>query len=459
MPNSLPLDPDKYAGQSRLATRFSVSRVRIDTVLLSGLYVGIFACAYVAYVGDIFSELGFGLAADWQPYDILIFACLALLPSFWIPIRFERPSAVFIYIQYFLIYIPAVWMTRHSILPILGPADRAMLSGTLGISMAALLWMHHRLPLIHLTSMRLTSRTFWSLIFCFTGFLLGVLAIELGGNFHLVGLNDIYLLRSNASDLLEASGDVVAKYAFTWLNAFLLPVIFARAITKANFGLAVGVTVCYVFLYGIWGSKASLFSPLILMVASVWASKNPSRTPRLMIAGLVFALIVPFLLPSGAGIAGLIKLAWVSIVDMRTFAMPGLLVTQYYDFFASHSLTLGSHITGLNLILHYPYDYDIPRTVGYYYNGVLVTSNANFWAQDGLAGFGLIGVVAVSFLVGGILWLLDSASRGLDRRFVLTANVGIILIFANVSVFTTLITGGLAPFILACVAMPRSERT
>jgi hypothetical protein len=457
MSNYLPAGPDVYAAQSRLfAALSSVSGSRIATVLLSVMYFGAFAWAYVSFVADIFGGLGFGFAANWQTYDFLIVAFIALLPSFWIPTRFERPSAVFIYIQYFLIYIPAIWMTRHSILPVLEPADRAILCGALAVSMAVLLWAHHRLPLISLTTKRLTNRDFWSIIFGVTGLLLGVLAIELGRNFHLVGLADIYSLRSDASDLLDSSGDVVAKYAFTWLNAFLLPLIFARALARSNHGLALGVTACFVFLYGIWGSKASLFSPLILAATNIWASRGASRTARLMIVGLIFALIGPFLLPSGSGIVGLIKLAWISVVDMRTFSIPGLALTQYYDFFANHPLTLGSHITGVNLVVRYPYDYDIPRIVGFYYNGVEITANANFWAQDGLAGFGPIGVVAVSFFVAGILWLLDSATRGLDRRFVLTGTVGILLLFANVSIFTTLVTGGLALFILACIAMPRS---
>lgn len=432
-----------------------MSQARVKIVALSAVYFGAFAWVYIAYLPATFGELGFGYNENWPLYDIVTVAFLALLPAFWIPTRFERVSALLIYIQYFLIYIPAIWMTRHSVLPILGTADQALLSITLLGCMAILLWMHHRVPLLTLTPLRLREAVFWNSIFALSAFLLLTLAVELGGNFRLVTLDKIYSLRDSASDLLESSGNVVARYAFLWLNAFLLPFIWARGFARSNWLLLLGVFASYVFLYGIWGSKASLFSPVILIGASLWASRPAQQKPRLMIEAFVFALTVPLFLPFNEGIGYLIKIAWLSIVDMRTFAIPGSLLIQYFDFFRSHPLTYGSHIAGLNWFIHYPYDYDVPRTIGYYFNGDLVTANASYWAQDGLASFGPIGMLLVTFFVSVVLWLLDSATKGLQTKFVLTATTGIVLIFANGSIFTTLISGGLMPFMAACILMPR----
>jgi hypothetical protein len=142
---------------------------------------------------------------------------------------------------------------------------------------------------------------------------------------------------------------------------------------------------------------------------------------------------------------------------MRTFSSPGIAIAQYYEFFSTHPLTLGSHITGLSWLVDYPYDYDIPQTLGYYYYGTLVTANANFWAQDGLASFGVIGLGLVSVIAAFVFWILDSVTRGLSMKFVIPALVGILVSFANVSLFTTLVTGGLGFFILICVFMPRDD--
>jgi hypothetical protein len=220
--------------------------------------------------------------------------------------------------------------------------------------------------------------------------------------------------------------------------------------------MILAVVICYVFLFGIWGSKISLFGPLILIAASMWASSGTSRMPLLMIAGLTVALIVPALLPFESGVGNLIKLGWIALVDMRTFSIPGLAIIQYYDFFSTHAWTFGSQITGLSWVVYYPYDYNIPQTLGYYYYGTLVTANANFWAQDGLASFGVIGLGLTSIVAASVFWILDSATRGLSMRFLIPALVGIFVSFANVSLFTTLITGGLGLFILACIFMPRA---
>jgi hypothetical protein len=448
-----PGSPRHHAGLT--ADSLSVSVARLKIVALSAAYFGAFAWIYIAYVSDRYEYFGFGYDADWPLYDIIYVSLLCLTPSLWIPGAFERPSSVFIYFQYFLIYIPAVWMTRHSALPVLNPPDQVLLSLALAASMAIILWVYHRVPLVRINSIRVDGRLLWSGVYVIAAVLLVALVGQLGGNFHLVGLADIYAVRQDATDLIEASGNIFVNYAFTWLNALVLPMIFARAVSRSRYLELFGVTACYIFLFGIWGAKTSLFSPLILIVASIWASRGASRMPQLMVAAFIIVLLVPAMLPFEDGLGGLIKFWWIGIVDMRTFAIPGLSISQYFDFFSNHPLTLGSHVTGLNWFIQYPYDLDIPRTIGYYFYGHELTANASFWAQDGLASLGVVGIVIVTFFAAFIMWLLDSAAQGLESRFVITSLIGTIVSFTNTSLFTTLLTSGLGLFIIACVLMPR----
>lgn len=421
------------------------------------IYFAAFGTTYVAYVYDSFvGDLGFGYV-DWSEADVLLVASLAIVPSLWLPVTFDRLSAVFIYFQYFFIYVPAIWMTRHSILPLLSTVDQTILCVALPVSFGILLWSHHRLPLLQIPNIRVDGRRMWMIIYAIAGLLLIVLIAGLGGNFRLVGLDEIYSLRDSASDAIEASGSTLLRYAFPWLNGLLLPMIYARAAQKSNYAMILAVVICYGFLFGIWGSKTSLFGPVILFAASVWTSSGTSRMPLLMITGLIGALIVPALLPFDSGIGSVIKLAWISVVNMRTFSVPGMAIVQYYDFFSTHPWTLGSQITGLNWFLDYPYDSNIPLTLGYYYYGTLITANANFWAQDGLASFGVLGLGATSIVAAFVFWILDSVTRRLSVKFLIPALVGILISVANASLFTTLATGGLGFFILACIFMPRED--
>jgi hypothetical protein len=437
----------------------SISRSRIKILVLASLYFVAYAWTYVAYVSEYFGrDLGFGYAADWSEADVLVIACLAVAPAMWLPTTFDRPSAVFIYFQYFFIYVPAIWMTVHSILPALNPVDQTLLCASLLGSFGILLWFHYRLPLLKIPNFQVDGRLLWMFIYLIAGILLIALIGGLGGNFRLVGLDEIYSLRESAADSIEASGSNFLKYAFPWVNGLLLPMIFARAVQRSNYLMIAVVVICYGFLFGIWGSKTSVFGPLILIAASIWTSSGASRMPVLMIAALILALIVPALLPFETGLGNLIKLGWVAVVNMRTFAIPGIAIVQYYGFFSAHAWTLGSQITGLSWILHYPYDYNLPQTLGYYYYGTLVTANANFWAQDGLASLGLVGLELTSFMAALVFWILDSATRGMSMKFLVPALVGILVAFSNVSLFTTLLTGGLGFFILACMFMPRTSQ-
>ncbi len=218
------------------------------------------------------------------------------------------------------------------------------------------------------------------------------------------------------------------------------------------------VVAVYLFLFGIWASKTSLLAPGILLLVALFLARKADRMHVNFVLGMLGLLLVPALLPFESGLLSLVKLWWVSIFHMRTLAVPALLESQYLAFFADNPLTLGSHVSGLKAIIPYVYDYDIPRTVGYYYYGDLVTSNVNFWAQDGIAGFGLPGLVGMSLLAAAVFWVLDSVAYRLPPPLVLTALSCVLLSFANTSLFTTLLTGGLGLLVLAFWCFPSGER-
>jgi hypothetical protein len=81
--------------------------------------------------------------------------------------------------------------------------------------------------------------------------------------------------------------------------------------------------------------------------------------------------------------------------------------------------------------------------VGRFYSGdPMLDQNANFWAMDGLAGGGLLGVLFVSVLVALIFWLLDVAAEKHDLRFTALLVCFTAMNLANISLFTTLLSGG-----------------
>jgi hypothetical protein len=142
------------------------------------------------------------------------------------------------------------------------------------------------------------------------------------------------------------------------------------------------------------------------------------------------------------------------LVFFRTFGLAGLLSAQYYYFFDHNPVTYYSHIKGLNLLIHYPFKYPLGTEIGYYYYFPLVDTTAHFWATDGLAALHLPGILIASVVCAFVFWLIDSVGQELDIKFVALTMFYATYSLANLSLFTTLLSGGLGLLILFLYWMP-----
>ena len=150
---------------------------------------------------------------------------------------------------------------------------------------------------------------------------------------------------------------------------------------------------------------------------------------------------------------------WIlSLMFMRTFGTPGLTMAWYQDFFQRNPLTHYSHVTGVNWFVQYPYMNPIGIEIGTSYSGdPTLDANANFWATDGLAASGLIGVVLVSIFCAFLFWVLDSVASKHELPFTALLISFTALNLANLSIFTTLLSGGLGFLIVILYLMPPAE--
>lgn len=81
------------------------------------------------------------------------------------------------------------------------------------------------------------------------------------------------------------------------------------------------------------------------------------------------------------------------------------------------------------------------------------------WAQDGIASFGLIGIPIVSAIAVLVFWLLDSIAKTHDHRLATIALGNIALIFANGSIFTTIVSGCLFLLVIALYFYPPEDKS
>jgi len=127
----------------------------------------------------------------------------------------------------------------------------------------------------------------------------------------------------------------------------------------------------------------------------------------------------------------------------------------YFNFFQSNPHTFYSHVRGVNWFVHFPYERTAALEIGsVFMGGNDADPTAHFWAIDGIGALGLPGVLLISAFCALVFWALDSAAQKHDPRLAALVTCYAAYNIANISVFTSLYSGGLAILILALYLMP-----
>jgi hypothetical protein len=129
---------------------------------------------------------------------------------------------------------------------------------------------------------------------------------------------------------------------------------------------------------------------------------------------------------------------------------------MYINFFSSHPFTYYSHINIVSWLVHYPYQLSLGEVIGFDLVGDDLDANANFYATDGVAAMGAIGVVVAGAAFGLVLCVADALTRN-RLRLACTAMIAFVMNLSNSSLFTSLITGGGA--VLLCLLYANGQKT
>ena len=432
----------------------NVLRIRKSRLFLLAsvvAYVAVFNVTYEMFVAPTY--ISWGLSYRPLPFAYTVGSwVLCLLPALWLPLVPRRPSQLLFYIQYFVLYIPAVFVIYHSSRPELPVADAFLLSVLMFAGLSVIQFIYY-VPLAKVEYKRLPPSYFWCFFLLLSTFLIGYTLALLGHNFRLANLEEIYDVRSAAAEIVEQTGSRLGFYAQTWLAGFVLPFCFAAGAFARRWWIVAVAGAGYLLLFGIGGSKTTLFSFIFLPLVYLWVRRMNRYSSSWFAWGLLFLLLGGPLL----NVAGLRGLAYwyIAVVNFRTFSVPALAIAQYYEFFQQNPYTYMSHVKGFSLLVPFPYEGDLPQIIGQYFYGAPVGLNAGLWAGDGLTAFGPMGIIVVSAICAAIFWVFDSVCSRYDPRFVMVAMAFIATSFANVSLFTTILSGGFAFLVVALIVLPK----
>jgi hypothetical protein len=413
------------------------------------LYVYSFHTAYTVYLARYWDWWGFH-SYPKEPREFVIAFAIASLPSIWLKSKADRPSMLFMWVIFVVIYVPSIVVSYNisnnpnlelSLLWIFLLAGFAIMAFI--IECAPIGIRRINLPRKHSTGLLVGFGLFFFVI---------ILAVN-GRHINIFAFTDVYKQRAIAG---KVESSAIASYGYWWLSVALLPFGLLWGLHYRKWLLAITCFMAQIVMFGVAGSKLAGLTAFATPFLYFAAKKKIASFGVFFI--WLFALIVAgatFFAQSGQGIAGIV----ISTLLGRTLGVPGLTTLQYYNFFEINPHTYWSHINFIGLFVDYPYSMPLHYLFGSrLYGSELLSLNANFWATDGVAAFGLIGILLISILAGITLRAIDEASRHMPGCLTVAWALAPAMALSNIGLFTAILSQGLGVMILiAMIASPPDE--
>lgn len=405
---------------------------QLKVIILGLLYIFIVHYAYVAYIHPTFeyahyTYLEHSLAELIVTYHVILLPLITYRPS----ANVAQGVAALIYS---LSYVPIQ-------LSLLFTIDRdysqvLIIQGMLAFSMSV----------IFLVS-KTKSKTMGNKLLLFRRMDMFVIVITLAAlvilfaanyaHMRFVSFGDVYELRFQA---VERNQGVLNAYLTSWLSYCFISYLFARGLIHKKSLFLAGGLFASVALYMSTGSKAAiLLLPISIALLYIWGNGDRFLCRLLFIMTLFIAFVI-FAVPND-GIGMWLK----SITLVRVLGTAGWIASKYLEYFTEHGFTYYSHIGPINALVDiYPYgNLLLGQEIGLAYSGSEQANfNGGFWASDGFAALGPIGVIVITPFVAGLLYLINSVMSNIDSRFSLVWMVGFLIALLNVPFSTALLSGG-----------------
>ena len=259
------------------------------------------------------------------------------------------------------------------------------------------------------------------------------------------GIEDVYLQRSSV-DLISRVG-TLGSYLLLWMGYAIAPVLLAYGLIENKKIFIFFGVLLFIFIYSLVAARYVFISIGLIFLFKILIDRF----------SLIQKPYILMLIPLGAVSLSLF-LAYIStlyyqdnenilffisgILAMRGLGIQAIFFETYLSFFENNPFTYFSHISIFSSFFEYPYERPLGIEIGDYMVPGLFNANANFWATDGIASLGRPGVLVIGFIVGVILYFIDSLTRVCKIKFLILSSTSFCLAAMNVSFFTSLLSGG-----------------
>lgn len=254
----------------------------------------------------------------------------------------------------------------------------------------------------------------------------------------MVPFSEVYVQRQVANAQRFPS-DV--EYTISWITYFFAPYLLAKGVVNSSklwflFGILLST-----LIYSITAAKLALFlAPTIYIID--WVLRHRINILVLMNTTLSLVVLLLIIVETEASL-----IVWAkAILLIRVVTAPAWAHLQFYEYFVEtfNSYTFWSHVGFLNGLFHeYPHGgRTLGQVIATFAGSDGASFNAGFWASDGLAAFGLIGLLVITVVVSAFLIMLNLTTRRSDIRFGALLGIGFTYSFLNVPLATSILSGG-----------------
>lgn len=419
------------------------SRLNINFSLLSTvitlLYIIEYHYAYTTFTIGVYEYMGL-THRDISSGDTILMYIISLLPIYWYK-GFKFISSALSIFVYIFIYIPFIETLFTAILPL----EIRISYGCVIFLLMILFFGTDKISLFSKLFKKRRHVLSFKYLWCLFLILLVIVLISNIGNLKFVNIftqqDLMYELRGEIHD--SRSG--IIPYLIPWLGRAFIPILIVYYYIKKSKIILSLVLASGVLIFMVDMQKSTFLYPLVMIFLLYLNSKYKAIFRKYFHLALMISMMVPsFILcryyeknqnPIIVGIS--------TMIIYRTQCIAGTQLDRYLNFFEvqNNPYTYYSHIGLINNITHsYPYG---DNSIGQAVAGDGTNSNAAFILMDGVAAWGIIGMI-----VSGIMFIifksaLNSINYRYDRTYIIIILLYGIISLINTSLFTCLLSYGL----------------
>lgn len=433
----------------------NISYRRLLTLFWVTVYIVSFVTIYVNWASVNFYYFGFWY--NHNPDNLALAYVIIALFAILLPVSVTRYSDFACWILYFIIFIPSVLIVSMQGYETFSPTG-------LNVSLAASFFLMLYIPRkINFKSYsiprRIQTDAFFFFFFAFYLAAMAFYLITYGEMLSFSGLDEIYDQRARFSNMDTSA---IALYLTGWLSNAMNPYLLAVGLFDRTRRWLIPVGIAgQIIVFMAFAGKMMLVILLVTAGFYFFVLKNGRvSTTRLAFGFAMLTLCALAILavtnyhPDG------LSLDIVALIFMRTLGIQGAMTGVYADIFSNSPLTYWSHANIINQIVDYPYKVPLGFVVGTrLVGGSGFNANANFWATDGVAAYGMMGVVIMGAVFGFLLSLANKVITPDRLPFATIVSIPFLMTMGNASLFTSLITGGgLMTVAMIAYGMPQRRR-